>query len=621
MSDQIKHECGIALIRLLKPLEFYQKKYGSKSYGANKMYLMMEKQHNRGQDGAGLATVKIGAKPGEKYIFRERSSAKQPIQEVFTRVNERIIDSKESEGNVPFQAELLLGHVRYGTFGKNNIENVHPFLRQNNWTHRNLIVAGNFNMTNNQELFDNLVKLGQHPKSKVDSVTVMEKIGHFLDDAVHKIYRDLKKEGFNKQESSPLIEKRLKISKILKKASRDWDGGYVMAGLLGHGDAFVLRDPSAIRPAYYYKDDEVVVVASERPVIQTVFNTGFDEINELEAGHSIIIKKSGKALVVPILEKRERKACSFERIYFSRGSDKEIYLERKKLGELLFPKILQAIKRDLKNTVFSYIPNTAETSFFGLVQEAQKHISSQAIVKLLEEKQEISKENLEKLFSLKPRIEKVAIKDAKLRTFIADDANRDELVAHVYDITYGSIKETDTLVIIDDSIVRGTTLQKSILKILDRLNPKKIIVVSSAPQIRYPDCYGIDMAKMEDFIAFRAAIGLLKSEGKETLIKETYQDCLRELKLPISKMKNRVLKIYADYSDEDISSQISKILKEKDIKTDVQVIFQTVQSLHSACPKNLGDWYFTGDYPTPGGNKVVNQSFVNYYEGVKKRAY
>ena len=621
MSDQIKHECGIALIRLLKPLEFYQKKYGSKSYGANKMYLMMEKQHNRGQDGAGLATVKIGAKPGEKYIFRERSSAKQPIQEVFTRVNERINDSKDSEGNVPFQAELLLGHVRYGTFGKNNIESVHPFLRQNNWTHRNLIVAGNFNMTNNQELFDNLVKLGQHPKSKVDSVTVMEKIGHFLDDAVHKIYKDLKKEGFNKQEASPLIEKRLKVSKVLKKASRDWDGGYAMAGLLGHGDAFVLRDPSAIRPAYYYKDDEVVVVASERPVIQTVFDTTFEEIKELEAGNSIIIKKSGKTLVVPILEKRERKACSFERIYFSRGSDKEIYLERKKLGELLFPKILQSINRDLKNTVFSYIPNTAETSFFGLVQEAQKYISSQAIVKLLEEKQEISKENLEKLFSLKPRIEKVAIKDAKLRTFIADDANRDELVAHVYDITYGSIKKTDTLVIIDDSIVRGTTLQKSILKILDRLNPKKIVVVSSAPQIRYPDCYGIDMAKMEDFIAFRAAIILLKSQGKEDVIDQTYKDCLKELKLPSSKMKNRVSKIYADYSNEDISDQISKILKEKEIKTNVEVIFQTVESLHSACPKNLGDWYFTGDYPTPGGNKVVNQSFVNYYEGAKKRAY
>ncbi|MDB4819926.1 amidophosphoribosyltransferase [Flavobacteriaceae bacterium] len=621
MSDHIKHECGIALIRLLKPLEFYQKKYGSKSYGVNKMYLMMEKQHNRGQDGAGLATVKIGAKPGEKYIFRERSSAKQPIQEVFTRVSERIAVSEEIEGNVPFQAELLLGHVRYGTFGKNNIESVHPFLRQNNWTHRNLIVAGNFNMTNNQELFENLVKLGQHPKSKVDSVTVMEKIGHFLDDAVHKIYKDLKKEGFNKQEASPLIEKRLKISKVLKKASRDWDGGYAMAGLLGHGDAFVLRDPSAIRPAYYYQDDEVVVVASERPVIQTVFNTAFEEIKELEAGHSIIIKKSGKTLTVPILEKKERKACSFERIYFSRGSDKEIYLERKKLGELLFPKILQSINSDLKNTVFSYIPNTAETSFFGLVQEAQKYISSQAIVKLLEEKQEISKENLEKLFSLKPRIEKVAIKDAKLRTFIADDANRDELVAHVYDITYGSIKKSDTLVIIDDSIVRGTTLQKSILKILDRLNPKKIVVVSSAPQIRYPDCYGIDMAKMEDFIAFRAAIALLKSEGKEDVIKETYKECLKELKLPSSKMKNKVKKIYIDYTDEDISNQISKLLKEKEIKTDVQVIFQTVESLHSACPKNLGDWYFTGNYPTQGGNKVVNQSFVNFYEGSKKRAY
>jgi len=621
MSDHIKHECGIALIRLLKPLEFYQKKYGSKSYGVNKMYLMMEKQHNRGQDGAGLATVKIGAKPGEKYIFRERSSAKQPIQEVFTRVSERIAASEEIEGNVPFQAELLLGHVRYGTFGKNNIESVHPFLRQNNWTHRNLIVAGNFNMTNNQELFENLVKLGQHPKSKVDSVTVMEKIGHFLDDAVHKIYKDLKKEGFNKQEASPLIEKRLKISKVLKKASRDWDGGYAMAGLLGHGDAFVLRDPSAIRPAYYYQDDEVVVVASERPVIQTVFNTAFEEIKELEAGHSIIIKKSGKTLTVPILEKKERKACSFERIYFSRGSDKEIYLERKKLGELLFPKILQSINSDLKNTVFSYIPNTAETSFFGLVQEAQKYISSQAIVKLLEEKQEISKENLEKLFSLKPRIEKVAIKDAKLRTFIADDANRNELVAHVYDITYGSIKKSDTLVIIDDSIVRGTTLQKSILKILDRLNPKKIVVVSSAPQIRYPDCYGIDMAKMEDFIAFRAAIALLKSEGKEDVIKETYKECLKELKLPSSKMKNKVKKIYIDYTDEDISNQISKLLKEKEIKTDVQVIFQTVESLHSACPKNLGDWYFTGNYPTQGGNKVVNQSFVNFYEGSKKRAY
>ena len=621
MSDHIKHECGIALIRLLKPLEYYQKKYGTKSYGINKMYLMMEKQHNRGQDGAGLATVKINAKPGEKYIFRERSSAKQPIQEIFSRISERIQASESNQNNTPFQGELLLGHVRYGTFGKNNIESVHPFLRQNNWTHRNLIVAGNFNMTNNDELFENLVKLGQHPKSKVDSVTVMEKIGHFLDDAVHKIYRDLKKEGYNKQEASPLIEKRLKISKILKKASKDWDGGYAMAGLLGHGDAFVLRDPSAIRPAYFFKNDEVAVVASERPVIQTVFNTKYEDIQELEAGHSIIIKKSGKVSTIPILEQKERKACSFERIYFSRGSDKEIYLERKKLGELLFPKIAEAINGDLVNTVFSYIPNTAETSFYGMVHEAQKYISKQSIKKVLDSKENLSNEMLKKLFLLKPRIEKVAIKDAKLRTFIADDANRDELVAHVYDVTYGSIKETDTLVIIDDSIVRGTTLQKSILKILDRLNPKKVIIVSSAPQIRYPDCYGIDMAKMEDFIAFRAAIRLLKNEGKESIIKKTYQDCLKELKLPSSKMKNKVSQIYSDYSDEQISDQISKILKEGDIKSEVQVIFQPVENLHIACPKNLGDWYFTGNYPTPGGNKVVNQAFVNYYEGTGKRAY
>jgi amidophosphoribosyltransferase len=585
------------------------------------MYLMMEKQHNRGQDGAGLATVKINAKPGEKYIFRERSSAKQPIQEIFSRISERIQASDSNQINTPFQGELLLGHVRYGTFGKNNIESVHPFLRQNNWTHRNLIVAGNFNMTNNDELFENLVKLGQHPKSKVDSVTVMEKIGHFLDDAVHKIYRDLKKEGYNKQEASPLIEKRLKISKILKKASRDWDGGYAMAGLLGHGDAFVLRDPSAIRPAYFFKNDEVVVVASERPVIQTVFNTKYEDIYELEAGYSIIIKKSGKVSTRPILEQRERKACSFERIYFSRGSDKEIYLERKKLGELLFPKIAEAIEGDLVNTVFSYIPNTAETSFYGMVHEAQKYISNQSIKKVLDSKENLSKEMLKKLFLLKPRIEKVAIKDAKLRTFIADDANRDELVAHVYDVTYGSIKETDTLVIIDDSIVRGTTLQKSILKILDRLNPKKVIIVSSAPQIRYPDCYGIDMAKMEDFIAFRAAIRLLKNEGKESIIKKTYQDCLKELKLPSSKMKNKVSQIYSDYSDEQISNQISNILIEGDIKSEIQVIFQPVENLHIACPKNLGDWYFTGNYPTPGGNKVVNQAFVNYYEGIGKRAY
>jgi len=622
MSDRIKHECGIALIRLLKPLEFYQKKYGTKNYGINKMYLMMEKQHNRGQDGAGVASVKLNASPGEKYIYRERSSGKQPIQEVFSSINQSIQNASlnDQNENIPFLGELLLGHVRYGTFGKNNIESVHPFLRQNNWMHRNLIVAGNFNMTNNQELFDNLVKLGQHPKSRVDSVTVMEKIGHFLDDAVFKIYKDLKREGYSKREASPLIEERLNITKILKKASKDWDGGYAMAGLLGHGDAFVLRDPSAIRPAYYFKNHEVVVVASERPVIQTVFNAPFKEIKELDAGSSIIIKKSGECFNSAVLKQKERKACSFERIYFSRGSDQEIYSERKKLGELLFPKILENLKGDLLNTVFSYIPNTAETSFYGLVQEVQQHMINQGIKDVLKEKGKVSKEKLEELFSNKPRIEKVAIKDAKLRTFIADDANRDELVAHVYDITYGSINPTDNLVIIDDSIVRGTTLQKSILKILDRLNPKKITVVSSAPQIRYPDCYGIDMARMEDFIAFRAAVELIKKE-KEKILLNTYKDCLRELKLPISKMTNRVKKIYSNYSDNQISQKISEILKEEGIKAEVNVIFQTVKNLHIACPKNLGDWYFTGNYPTPGGNKVVNQAFVNYYEGLNQRAY
>ena len=622
MSDRIKHECGIALIRLLKPLEFYQKKYGTKNYGINKMYLMMEKQHNRGQDGAGVASVKLNASPGEKYIYRERSSGKQPIQEIFSSINQSIQNASlnDQNENIPFLGELLLGHVRYGTFGKNNIESVHPFLRQNNWMHRNLIVAGNFNMTNNQELFDNLVKLGQHPKSRVDSVTVMEKIGHFLDDAVFKIYKDLKREGYSKREASPLIEERLNITKILKKASKDWDGGYAMAGLLGHGDAFVLRDPSAIRPAYYFKNDEVVVVASERPVIQTVFNAPFKEIKELDAGSSIIIKKSGECFTSTVLKKKERKACSFERIYFSRGSDQEIYSERKKLGELLFPNILENLKGDLLNTVFSYIPNTAETSFYGLIQEVQQHMINQGIKDVLKEKGKVSKEKLEELFSNKPRIEKVAIKDAKLRTFIADDANRDELVAHVYDITYGSINPTDNLVIIDDSIVRGTTLQKSILKILDRLNPKKITIVSSAPQIRYPDCYGIDMARMEDFIAFRAAVELIKEEKEEILL-NTYNDCLRELKLPIRKMTNRVKRVYSNYSDHQISQKISEILKEEAIKAEVNVIYQTVKNLHIACPKNLGDWYFTGDYPTPGGNKVVNQAFVNYYEGLNQRAY
>ena len=622
MSDQIKHECGIALIRLLKPLEFYQKKYGTKNYGINKMYLMMEKQHNRGQDGAGFASVKLDSSPGEKYIYRERSAGKQPIQEIFSEINTKIYEETKSEANenIPYLGQLMLGHVRYGTFGKNNIESVHPFVRQNNWKHRNLIVAGNFNMTNNQELFDNLVKLGQHPKDKADGITVMEKIGHFLDDAVLKIYRKLKKEGVGKIEASALIGKKLNIAKILKKASKDWDGGYAMAGLIGHGDAFFLRDPAGIRPAYYFKNDEVVVIASERPVIQTVFNVRFEQVKELDPGKSIIIKKSGALSIESVLEATEKKACSFERIYFSRGSDAEIYSERKNLGKYLFPKILERLKGDLINTVFSYIPNTAETSFYGLVQEAQEYMHSQAISEIVENKQKTTKERLSHLFSSKPRIEKVAIKDAKLRTFIADDINRDELVAHVYDITYGSIKNTDNLVVIDDSIVRGTTLQKSILKILDRLNPKKIIVVSSAPQIRYPDCYGIDMARMEDFIAFRAVLELI-NENNKGLLEKTYKECLKELKLPVDKMENKVKAIYKGFSSDEISKKISEILKEDTINAEINVIFQTIEGLHKACPKNLGDWYFTGDYPTPGGNKVVNQAYVNFYEGVKKRAY
>jgi amidophosphoribosyltransferase len=622
MSDQIKHECGIALIRLLKPLEFYQKKYGTINYGVNKMYLMMEKQHNRGQDGAGFASVNINAKPGEKYIYRQRSASKQPIQEIFQEIHSEI-QKHTNEGvkpNSPFLGQLMLGHVRYGTFGKNNIESVHPFLRQNNWKHRNLIVAGNFNMTNNQELFDNLVKLGQHPKNKADGITVMEKIGHFLDDAVSKIYKKLKKEGVSKIEASALIEKRLNISKILKKASKDWDGGFAMGGLIGHGDAFFLRDPAGIRPAYYFNNDEVVVVASERPVIQTVFNVAFDKVNELDPGKSIIIKKSGDFSIENVLTPTLKKSCSFERIYFSRGSDAEIYSERKMLGKLLFPKILKRLKGDLVNTVFSYIPNTAETSFYGLVQEVQDYMHNQAIREIVDKKDSINTKRLDELLSNKPRIEKVAIKDVKLRTFIADDNNRDELVEHVYDITYGSIKNTDNLVIIDDSIVRGTTLQKSILKILDRLNPKKIIIVSSAPQIRYPDCYGIDMARMEDFIAFRAVLQLIKESNKDSL-KLTYNECLEELKRPVKEMQNKVKTVYKDFSNDQISQKISEILKEDGINAEINVIFQTVENLHKACPKNLGDWYFTGNYPTPGGNKVVNQAFVNFYEGVKERAY
>ena len=630
MSDQINHECGLALIRLLKPLDFYKKKYGSSAYGLNKLYLMLEKQHNRGQDGAGFASVKLNVGPGHRFMHRERSASQNPIQEIFDRSNSRIKYEKEKNPDWSIESlkkstahvsELFLGHVRYGTFGKNSVEAVHPFLRQNNWMHRNLIVAGNFNMTNNKELFDDLVMLGQHPKEMSDTVTVMERIGHFLDDAVYKKYKKLKKDGISKIEASSIIGDQLNLIKVLKKASKDWDGGFVIGGLVGHGDAFVIRDPAGIRPAYYYKDEEVLVVASERPVIKTVFNTPENSIKVLGPGDGLVIKKSGKLIIENVIKPVEKKSCSFERIYFSRGSDIKIYNERKKLGRLVFPQILKAIDNDLKNTVFSYIPNTAEVSFFGLVHEAQDYMNEIAEEKIMQEGKNISREKLKKLLSTRPRIEKVAIKDAKLRTFITDDSSRDELVKHVYDVTYGSIKKTDNLVIIDDSIVRGTTLQKSIIKMLDRLSPKKIIIVSSAPQIRYPDCYGIDMARMGDLIAFRAAIEMIKESNKDDIIKSVYKKCIEENKKDVNKIKNQVKEIYDMFDDNQISSKISKMLKEKDINADVEVIFQSIKNLHTACPDDLGDWYFSGNYPTAGGNKVVNQAYINYYEGSSKRAY
>jgi len=632
MSDALKHECGIALIRLLKPLEFYKEKYGTAFYGVNKMYLMMEKQHNRGQDGAGFASIKLDTAPGERYISRVRSIAQQPIQDIFAQINERInkeltehpeytSDVALQKKHIPYIGELLLGHVRYGTFGKNSVESVHPFLRQNNWMHRNLILAGNFNMTNVKELFKNIVELGQHPKEYTDTITIMEKIGHFLDDAVSKIYKDLKKEGYNKREASPLIGERLKVGKILRKAAKNWDGGYAMAGMIGHGDSFVLRDPAGIRPTYYYKDDEIVVVASERPVIQTVFNVDFDDVKELAPGHAIITKKSGEVSIKQILEPLERKACSFERIYFSRGSDAEIYKERKLLGKLIMPKVLESINYDIKNSVFSFIPNTAETSFFGMIETVEDFLNQKKTEAILKGKRSLSSKKVTEVLSQRPRIEKIAIKDVKLRTFITEDSSRDDLVAHVYDITYGVIKPTDNLVIIDDSIVRGTTLKMSILKMLDRLKPKKIVVVSSAPQIRYPDCYGIDMANIESLIAFRAALELLKDVGKYHIVEDVYNKCKAQTELEDVEVQNFVKEIYESFTDEEISDKISTLLSDKSINAEVKIIFQTVDNLHKACPKNLGDWYFTGDYPTSGGNRVVNKAFINFYEGNKERAY
>ncbi|OAB80313.1 amidophosphoribosyltransferase [Cochleicola gelatinilyticus] len=632
MSDALKHECGIAMVRLLKPLEYYKEKYGTAFFGVNKMYLMMEKQHNRGQDGAGFASIKLDVNPGERYISRVRSNASQPIQDIFAQINERINNEFEihpeykddvtaQKKNIPYIGEVFLGHVRYGTFGVNSVENVHPFLRQNNWMHRNLIIAGNFNMTNTNELFDNLIKLGMHPKEKADTITVMEKIGHFLDDAVRKLYKKARKAGLNKIEASPYIAEHLNVAKILRKSAKDWDGGYAMAGMLGHGDSFVLRDPAGIRPAYFYQDDEVIVVASERPAIQTVFNVPFESVQELEPGHAIIIKKDGNMKVTEILEPLERKSCSFERIYFSRGSDAEIYQERKELGRLVMPKVLEAIDYDTENSVFSFIPNTAETSFYGLLDAAQNELNKQKNEAILKEEGSLTTERLLQIQQHKIRTEKIAIKDVKLRTFITDDSSRDDLVAHVYDVTYGVVKESDNLVIIDDSIVRGTTLKKSILKMLDRLKPKQIVVVSSAPQIRYPDCYGIDMARLEDLVAFQAALALHKERGTYAVVDDIYNRCKKQTALHDKEVVNHVKELYAPFSDEELSDKIAQIISVETINAKVKLIFQSVDNLHIACPKNLGDWYFTGNYPTPGGNRVVNKAYINFYEGNTERAY
>jgi len=632
MSDALKHECGIALLRLKKPLEFYKEKYGTAFYGVQKMYLLMEKQHNRGQDGAGFASIKLDVEAGERYISRVRSNDPQPIQDVFAQINARIneeltehpeyADSVElQKKHIPYIGELFLGHVRYGTFGKNSIESVHPFLRQNNWMHRNLIVAGNFNMTNVKELFDSLIELGQHPKEMADTVTVMEKIGHFLDDEVTDLYQDCKNEGLSKREASPVIAERLDVGKILRRAAKGWDGGYAMAGLFGHGDAFVFRDPAGIRPAYFYEDDEITVVASERPVIQTVFNVPFEKVQELDPGHALIIKKNGTVTKEEILTPTVKKACSFERIYFSRGSDAEIYQERKDLGKLILPAVLEAIDQDTDNTVFSYIPNTAETSFYGMVEAAQDFLNQRKNDYILANKDTLTVETLQRLLEVKIRTEKVAIKDAKLRTFITEDSSRDDLVAHVYDVTYGVIKPQDNLVIIDDSIVRGTTLKKSILKMMDRLNPKKIVIVSSAPQIRFPDCYGIDMAKLEGLVAFQAALELLKERNLYHIVDEVYAKCKAQENFKDADVVNYVTEIYAPFEPQEVSDKIATMLSSEDINAEVKIIFQTVENLHIACPKNLGDWYFTGDYPTPGGNRVVNRAFMNFYEGKDSRAY
>ena len=634
MSDQIQHECGIAMVRLLKPLEYYQEKYGSWRYGFNKLHLLMEKQHNRGQDGAGLVTVKLGTQAGQNFIHQQRSNSSQPIKDVFNHINKLFADAYEhnrqnfsdpawAKSNLPFVGEVMIGHLRYGTFGRNNIENVHPVLRENNWKTRNLAMAGNFNLTNVDELFNALIEIGQHPREYSDTVTILENVGHFLDEENQGLFEMFKRRGYSKKEISPLIAQHLDVANILRESSKKWDGGYAILGAIGHGDAFVYRDPNGIRPAYYFHDDEFFIAASERAVIQTVMNITEDRVQPVKPGYAVIVKADGRISEDMIRQPAEFKACSFERIYFSRGGDYEIYRERKQLGYLLRDQILEAVDQDLENTVFSFIPNTAESAFYGMVDAVRDHMTGVRAARIKElDPSQLTEDKLREILNIKVRVEKVAIKDIKMRTFISEDDGRNDLVEHVYDITYGSVNRgTDNLVVIDDSIVRGTTLKQSIIKILDRLGPRKIVIVSSSPQIRYPDCYGIDMARVDDFIAFRAAIALLKETGQSHIIENVYQKCRAQLGLPKEEIVNHVKAIYAPFTTEQISKKIAQLVTAPEVKADVEIVYQSIAHLHQACPANLGDWYFTGNYPTPGGNKVVNTAFINFYEGKTGRAY
>ncbi len=633
MSDVIQHECGIAMVRLLKPLEYYLAKYGTAFYGLNKLHLLMQKQHNRGQDGAGIATIKFDLEPGTRFINRVRSNAGNALQEIFGKVGKGLKEIEERtpgrfndvqwlKSNVEMLGELYLGHLRYGTFGKNSLLSIHPFVRENNWMTKNIVLAGNFNLTNVDELFEKLIDLGQYPVETSDTITILEKMGHFLDEENEELYQKFKEKGFGKRAITFEIARNLNVRKILRRSAKLWDGGYVIAGMFGHGDAFVMRDPAGIRPAYYYQDDEVVVVTSERPVIQTAFNVTFASIHELKPGHALIVKKDGRVSEKEFSKPTLKKSCSFEHIYFSRGTDKEIYRERKHLGKNLTPAILRSIDHDLENTVFSYIPNTAIDAYYGLIEEVDRFCDKIKAERILEAGKSLNSKTLKEILKLKPRAEKVAVKDVKLRTFITQDSQRDDLAAHVYDITYGSIRRgIDNLVVLDDSIVRGTTLKQSILRILDRLGPKKIVIASSAPQIRYPDCYGIDMAKITDFIAFKAAIELLRETHQENIINEVYVKSKAQEKLPKEKIINHVKDIYKPFTDEKISEKISDLLTPASCEAKVHILFQTIDDLHEAIPKHTGDWYFTGDYPTPGGNKVVNRAFINYIEGRNVRAY